>query len=294
MKTGTSFAELFVVSHDAYKEVCATLDVAVKAEDPAVEAMVEDYKARLKSWQHMNLNMATTADATDHGVVDVRELAAAHEGGDKNKHFLILPYDKIHRFWEPCLFISVFFMFLMVPIRSVLYVTDWKYAKPPKMGPSADWTLLLEYFLDAFFVVDMYLRAFHFARRGIVGGEEALIVDPWKICGAYARTFRFKVDCVANFPWLLVAAVLTHATDGAGNGMALGPAWWAAMRYRAPRGNRCLRDDAVASTPRGGRADAAGWSPPKFRIRLAFGSSGRPQVLQVAELQEPRPFNLLH
>lgn len=119
MKTGTSFAELFCVDYAAYREVCDTLDVKIKADDPAVAAMVEDYKARLKSWQHMSLNMATTADTAEHGVVDVRELAA-RDDGDKENRLLILPYDRFHRFWEPFLFLAVFFMFLMVPIRAVL------------------------------------------------------------------------------------------------------------------------------------------------------------------------------
>lgn len=111
------------------------------------------------------------------------------------------------------------------------YATDWKYASPKKTGPSRDLTLLLEYGLDVCFWVDMYLRAFHMARRGIVGGEEALITDPWKICAAYVTTFRFKTDVIANFPWVLLGFALVNGSDGASDGTALGPMWWAALRF---------------------------------------------------------------
>lgn len=233
MKTGTSFAELFVIAYAEYSQICADLDISIKEADPAVVAMTSAYQARLKGWREKGANMAATADSDDvAGIADVRELAAANVREAQSKRLLILPYSIFHRYWEPTLFLAVFFTFLMIPMRAVLYTTEWRHAR----GPMYDTTLYIEYALDVMFLTDMYLRANHFAHQGIVGGEEALITDRDQIMRHYVKTFRFKVDCISNFPYVILAPILIAVTnDGGGalssKGFALGQMWYAALRF---------------------------------------------------------------
>ena len=93
-------------------------------------------------------------------------------------------YDHVRGAWEPCLFAAVFFSFLMVPLRSVLYCTDWR-------SQNFDPTLIVEYALDVVFLVDMYLRLYHME-------------------DTYRNSVRFKVDVVANLPYVILAPLLNH------------------------------------------------------------------------------------
>ncbi|KAH8099036.1 phosphorelay sensor kinase [Aureococcus anophagefferens] len=213
MKTGMSFAELFTLAYKDYAAIKKALEIKVEESDPAVVAMTEAYQARLKQWQTKNTNMAASADADDvAGAADVRELAAQNVREAQSKRLLILPYAKFHLFWEPGLFVAVFFTFLMIPMRAMLYTNEWKRGTDRRGAGRG---------LDAL-------------GRGIVAGEEVLITDQRKIMSHYVKSFRFKVDVVANFPYVILAPILMSITDSSGgddSGFNLGPMWFAALRF---------------------------------------------------------------
>ena len=152
-------------------------DEGIREDAAPVRATLEAYQRRLEAWSRGRVDEASLQHARP---------TLVQQAPSTKRRYQIGTYDHIRGAWEPCLFAAVFFSFLVVPLRSVLYCTDWR-------SRAFDPTLVIEYALDVVFLMDMYLRLYHMEAPEV-----------------YKNSVRFKVDMVANVPYVILAPLLNH------------------------------------------------------------------------------------
>ena len=139
IRTGAQVCEVFVWTPDVLG------DEVIREDAAPVKATLEAYQRRLEAWSRGRVDEASLQHARP---------TLVQQAPSTKRRYQIGTYDHIRGAWEPCLFAAVFFSFLMVPLRSVLYCTDWR-------SRAFDPTLVIEYALDVVFLMDIYLRLYH-------------------------------------------------------------------------------------------------------------------------------------
>ncbi|KAL7466716.1 hypothetical protein ACHAXS_007001 [Conticribra weissflogii] len=112
--------------------------------------------------------------------------------------FTILPNSKIHLYWDAIAIVAIMYYLIGTPIRITLYI------RSDTLESSYDYTFYLDYIFDILFIIDMILRATIYSFAVYENGQRVVISDRTQIRQKYLSSKKFRVDCIAVFPFDLI------------------------------------------------------------------------------------------
>lgn len=104
--------------------------------------------------------------------------------------------------WDACMVMVIIYSTLAIPIRIQFGFSS---------GQLRDFqpSLILDYVLDIFFWVDIYLMAYYFEYEEYEHGTVIVVTDKAKITEKYLHSRRFKADLVSSLPYSLLSVIFS-------------------------------------------------------------------------------------
>ena len=120
---------------------------------------------------------------------------------DHTKKGIILPNNPFHVYWDLFYLLGIIYLSLVCFVR-----IDWNYRTGTfSFDPSQHFDFLIDFAVDIFFLVDIYLNLRVFAFKQIEFGREVVIQNEQLIQENYTKSIDFKIDVISSLPYDLMA-----------------------------------------------------------------------------------------